>query len=146
MALRADTTSLVPGKLVASRYAGLGVLGANVSGDGTSGASLRYKDGLDPAKEYRYVPSYIPPGLTATFHEDLSVEASAADGVYVVEGAAYEDGAAYGAPTATFTFGAEIPEDAPTPTVFRGHPNNRIALDLGALAILADGSMAVVLP
>ena len=85
MSLRADTASLVPGKLVASRYAGLGVHGSAIPTTGTSGGSIGANDVKpgDEDKEFIFEILSKPSGGTVDFAEDGSFEASGfADGVH----------------------------------------------------------------
>lgn len=102
MGIRAGTSSLIAGCIVASRYAGHGILGADIPPTSIFANDLT----IDPAKEYRYEVTSVPFGLHITVNEDGTYIATAdADGTYVVEGTAYEDGVAFGTPTITLFFG-----------------------------------------
>jgi hypothetical protein len=91
MSLRADTTQLISGALVASKYAGHGVLGSAIVTSGSQGFGSLISASLptySSDKEYRLLIVSAP--STATINEDGSGFDTPPGGVAVLR--MYEDG------------------------------------------------------
>lgn len=89
MSLRADTTQIHTGALVASLYAGHGVYGAAVVNGGTNGASIIASAvTVSPFKEYRLTAVSLPTGFV--LNEDGSGQAVPPSGLAVLK--LFEDG------------------------------------------------------
>lgn len=91
MSLRADTSPLITGALVASVYAGHGILGSAVITSGSQGYGSLISAALptfDSAKEYRLLIVSLP--STATLNEDGSGFDTPPGGIATLR--MYEDG------------------------------------------------------
>jgi hypothetical protein len=91
MSLRADTSPLITGALVASKFAGHGILGSAVITSGSQGYGSLISAALptfDSAKEYRLLIVSLP--STATLNEDGSGFDTPPGGVATLR--MYEDG------------------------------------------------------
>lgn len=74
MSLRADTNQMIAGCLMASRYAGLGIVGSMVPFGGANGASIIWSamvGAVLPTTEYRLLLS-APLPQNMTLNEDSS--------------------------------------------------------------------------
>lgn len=91
MSWRCDTRAVTPGRWLASKYPGLGILGADVPRSGDDGPSVlaRQITSAQDAVEVRIVVdrSTLDAGVT-TFNlgEDGSLTAGGTDGVHTVDG------------------------------------------------------------
>lgn len=110
MTIRVDSESLIPGKIVVSRYFGLGVPASEIPATGDSGAALLYNDiaatGGLPTDEYRLEMLTYPAAGNFTLFEDSSfIFSDAPDGVYTATYRGYKRNVTYGDFTATFVVG-----------------------------------------
>lgn len=116
MSLRADTSQLIAGCLVASMYSGHGALGSAIPSSGSSGAALLYNDIALPAEandEFRALLLTAPAG-TLALYEDSSFVYTGAGGSGTYEG--FKNGVSYG--VASFTVATNVvPGDTTAPTL-----------------------------
>jgi hypothetical protein len=101
------SSSPLAGKFVVKKYAGWGILGADISTTGDSGGSPLANDTLDPAGEYYWRVETPPSSGTVTIYPDVTfTHTGAADGVWTWQYRAFKTGADQGVATVTDTFGA----------------------------------------
>lgn len=88
------------------RYAGFGILGADIPASGDNGGSPVLNDGVSPTSEY-YWRVVTPPGSgTLTIYPDLSFDiVGAADGYWTWQYPLYEDGTVEGVATVSIHVG-----------------------------------------
>ena len=112
MSLRAGSSQLFAGSLVASAYQGLGIRGDQVPSTGTNGASPVYNDlslPADAAKEYRWVITVPPAQGWLQTSEDLTFAFNAPPGIDDFTDAftyeLFQDGVSAGTATVTIVVG-----------------------------------------
>lgn len=89
------------------RYAGFGILGADIPTGGTSGVSPVINDSPLAGSEYHWRLETAPASGTVTIYPDLTfAHTGAADGTWTWQYRLYEDGVDQGVATVTDTFGA----------------------------------------
>lgn len=89
------------------RYAGFGILGADIPATGDNGGSPVLNDGVLPGSEYHWRVVTPPSSGKLTIHPDLSFELSgAADGDWTWQYRLYEDGTDEGVATVSVHVGA----------------------------------------
>lgn len=89
------------------RYAGFGILGADIPATGDNGGSPVLNDGVLPGSEYHWRVVTPPSSGTLTIYPDLSFElVGAADGDWTWQYRLYEDGTDEGVATVSVHVGA----------------------------------------
>lgn len=96
-----------PAAHTVKRYAGFGILGADIPVGGDSGGSPVLNDGIAPSSEYHWRVVTPPGSGTLTIHPDLSFDLDgAADGDWSWQYRLFEDGTDQGVATVSIHVGA----------------------------------------
>lgn len=100
------SSSPLSGKFVVKKYAGWGILGADIPTTGDNGGSPVLNDSPQAGSEYHWRLETAPSSGTVTIYPDLTfTHTGAADGVWTWQYRLYEDGVSQGVSTVTDTFG-----------------------------------------
>ena len=100
------SSSPLAGKFVVKKYAGWGILGADIPTTGDNGGSPVLNDSPQAGSEYHWRLETAPSSGTVTIYPDLTfTHTGAADGVWTWQYRLYEDGVSQGVSTVTDTFG-----------------------------------------
>jgi len=102
-------TSPIAGKFVVKKYAGWGILGADIPTTGDNGGSPVLNDSINPTSEYYWRVETPPSDGVLTIYHDLTFEWDAtgvADGSYPWVYRLFEDGASQGTATVSQTVGS----------------------------------------
>jgi len=101
-------TSPIAGKFVVKKYAGFGILGADIPTTGDNGGSPVLNDGINSAKEYHWRVETPPSAGVLTIYPDLTFEwdgSGVPDGSYPWVYRLFEDGVSAGTATVSQTVG-----------------------------------------
>lgn len=136
MSWLSNTSELVSGGWLSSRYAGHGATGAEIvantaTGDHGAGYLFNDVDSGDEAKEFRGLIVTPPSGGTFFADEDGSFSLVAPDGSYTFVYRLYVDGVDLGTATASVTIGSA------------GSVTGASSITLGAISGAAAGSSAI---
>ena len=101
-------SSPIAGKFVVKKYAGWGILGANIPTTGDNGGSPVLNDSINPTSEYHWRVETPPSAGVLTIYPDLTFEwdgTGVPDGSYPWVYRLFEDGVSVGTATVSQTVG-----------------------------------------